>query len=122
MANRSLNQLSGVPQVGAAFDGWQMPISLTKRVQTVTNGIVGYVDSAINFRGIIQPLSPQQLALKPEGQRSWDWLQIHCRPGTLNLTTNDQIVYNSLIFKVMAINDYSLNGFIEYHVVIEYQP
>lgn len=122
MTARPLNQTSGMPQLKAAFLGWTMPISLTKRTQTVTKGLVSYVDSVVKFRGIIQPLKPQEISLKPEGQRSWEWLQIHCQTGSVSLNTDDQIIYNSKKYKIMLINNYDLNGFIEYHAVSEYQP
>ena len=122
MTAKPLNQLSGMPQMGAAFAGWQKQITLTKRSQTITNGLVSYVDSTFNFMGTIQPLSPKQIELKPEGQRAWEWLQIHVQNSTQNLTTDDQIFYNGKYYKIMANNDYSQSGFWEYHAVGDYQP
>ena len=123
MTAKPLNQLSGMPQLGAAFAGWAQKITLTKRVQIVVNGLTTYgTPQTITFNGVIQPLSPESIALKPEGQRSWQWLQIHCLNGTLGLSTDDQIVYNGVIYKVMAVLDYSLNGYVEYHVIKDFQP
>ena len=117
-----LNQQSGMPQMRAAFAGWFMPINLIRISQSVEDdGFVTVTESSITFKGTIQPLSPKQLMLKPEGERAWDWLQIHCLTGTLNLTTSDRISYNSKKYKVMAVNDYSLNNYIEYHLVRDYQ-
>ena len=73
--------------------------------------------------GAVQPLSPNKIELKPEGQRSWEWLQIHMKtPITQTLDTNDQVVMNGRIYKIMAQNDYSQNGYIEYHAIYDYQP
>lgn len=117
-----LNMASGMPQMRAAFSGWAKTITLTKRTQGVANnGIVYDIDVNFTFKGTIQPLSPKSIILKPEGQRAWEWLQIHALAGSLNLNVNDQIVYNGRVFKVMAQNDYSLNNYIEYHVVRDYQ-
>ena len=121
MVAKPLNQLSSMPQLSAAFQGWQKQITLTKRKQVVRNGLVCYDDQLVKFMGIIQPLSPEAISLKPDGQRSFQWLQIHCQGNGLTLTTDDQIVYNGIQFKVMALLDYSLNGFIEYHCVKDYQ-
>lgn len=147
MSRAPLNIGSGMPQMGAAFAGWQSPIVVYKRTQLVLDGLVRYGalpsrwdrpdefydtqgevwDSPIppvtqiGFNGVIQPLSPKNIALKPEGQRAWEWLQIHCLAGALNLTTNDQIIYLGLDYKVMAVNDYSLNNYIEYHIIRDYQ-
>lgn len=111
---------SGMPQMRAAFGGWMRRITLVKRVQSVVDGLVVTQDVPFAFRGVIQPLNPKAIALKPEGQRAWEWLQIHC-VGKGILTTNDRIVYLGKEFKVMAQNDYSLNGYIEYHLVFDYQ-
>lgn len=147
MSRTPLNKISGMPQLVNAFNGWASNITLYKRTQVIIDGLVRYGampsrwdepneyydtqgvkwDSPIppvtkiSFRGVIQPLSPKQIALKPEGQRAWEWLQIHCLSGSLNLTTNDQIIYNGQDYKIMATNDYSLNGYIEYHLIRDYQ-
>lgn len=113
---------SGMPQMHAAFSGWIANVRLAKRTQSVDGfGNVTDQDIYISFRGTIQPLSPRQIALKPEGQRSWTWLQIHCLATSLDLRPNDRISWNGAIYKVMALLDYSLNGFIEYHLVRDFQ-
>ena len=61
------------------------------------------------------------MQFKPEGQRSWEWYWIHTKSGILNLKTQDKIKFQGKRFKVMAIKDYSLNGFIEYQIVRDYE-
>jgi hypothetical protein len=118
---RPLDEISNMPQMSAAFSGWMSKITLRIITQSVVDGLVEEDERSITFQGTIQPLSPQKTMLKPEGQRSWKWLQIHCLQGSLNLRTNDRIVYNNEIFKVMDILDYSLNNYVEYHAVKDYQ-
>lgn len=118
---KNLSDISGMPQLKAVFTNWQKKITLTRRIQTITAGLVSTADTQFTFQGIIQPLSPRQIALKPDGQRAWTWLQIHVVSSSENLNVNDQIIYNSVIYKIMARLDYSLNGYIEYHAVEEYQ-
>lgn len=118
---KPLNQISGQPQMGRAFMGWMKNITLTRRRDSVVNdGLVVDSEEEITFKGVIQPLSARAIALKPDGQRAWQWLQIHCVAGT-NLRDNDQIIYNGQKYKVMATWDYSLNGYIEYHVVHDFK-
>lgn len=119
---KKIDNFSGMPQMEAAFAGWAQNIVLG----LVSQGISSDGDSVstvqdITFFGIIQPLSIKQLANKPEGSRSWKWLQIHAFNGSLNLRTNDLITYKGKTYKVMGINDYSLNNYIEYHVVADYE-
>lgn len=113
---------SGMPQIGAAFNGWTQKITLLKHVENVVNGIVQIDQVPICFVGTIQPLSLRKLELKPEGQRSWTWLQIHSFAREKNLIPGDKITYNGDVFKVMpGMFDYSLNGYVEYHCARDYQ-
>lgn len=113
---------SNMPQMRAAFSGWARRITLTKRTQCVVDGLVQSIDSPFTFRGTIQPLSPKQIMLKPEGERAWQWLQIHCViTNLLPLQPADLITYNNVIYKVMGQIDYSLNGYVEYHAVQDFQ-
>lgn len=117
----TINKLSGMPQMKAAFAGWQTKITLTQITEQVVQGLVEITESQKTFIGTIQPLSAKAIALKPEGQRAFTWLQIHCTAGSLNLNVNDRIIYNDKKYKIMALLDYSLNNYIEYHACEDYQ-
>mgnify|MGYP006267560243 CR=1 FL=1 len=116
-----ITQLSGMPRIRAAFTGWLRAITLITITQSVVAGLVSEIVTAVTFKGVIQPLNKEAIALKPEGERSWEWLQIHAIAGSLNLKTNDKIQFNSNKYKVMALLDYSASGFIEYHAVRDYE-
>lgn len=118
---KPLNQQANQPQLSGAFAGWTSRITLNARIQRVRDGLVCHIDNKVSFNGMIQPLSEKKIQLKPEGQRAWKWLQIHCLSTSLDLDVNDIIEYNGRKFKIMADNDYSLNGFIEYHAAEDYQ-
>lgn len=107
--------------MSAAFSGWTMPITLVVIKQRIIEGFNKDVGSNKTFNGTIQPLSPKQLILKPEGERAWEWIMIHCETGELLLDDGDRIVYNGKTYKVMGNNDYSLNNFNEYHLVRDYE-
>lgn len=121
MAAKPLNEMSGMPQVGGALSGWQMPIMLAKITEAVVEGFTQLSETVVKFKGVIQPLSPKQIELKPEGQRAFEWLQIHCNLGQLQLSTGDRIRYNGKLYKLMADNDWNLNGYLEYHVIRDYE-
>lgn len=107
--------------MSSAFSGWMKSITLKVISQTIDAGIVSDTETDYTFQGTIQPLSPEQIQLKPEAQRSFQWLQIHCKTGSQALNTNDRISYSGKKYKVMTKLDYSLNGFIEYHAVEDYE-
>lgn len=117
---RSLKALSGMPQMATTLSGWKVPLELVKITQSIDEGDVTLNERKIQFEGVWQPLKDKQLALKPEGQRSWEWIWIHAVAGSLNLNTADKVIFNNKRYKVMGLKDYSLNGFIEYELVRDY--
>lgn len=105
------------PQVNDVINGWEFECLTNKRKQELVNGIITYKDYYIKLKGVIQPLKPEDVALKPEEQRSWAWYQIHVKSSYTRLL-NDQIIYiDKHPYKVMANKDYSRNGYIEYHII-----
>lgn len=116
-----LATLTNMPNMAGTLSGWQAPLQLIRITQTMSEGDVEYSEELITFQGVWQPLKDEQLQFKPEGQRSWKWFWIHAVAGTLNLDTADKIVFNGERYKVMDKKDYSLNGFVEYHVVKDYE-
>ncbi len=122
-ASKSLAQASSMPQIAAAFSGWMTTIYLVRVSQNVVDdGFICEKTEQVPFQGVVQPLSPKLIALKPEGERAWSWLQIHL-PSTspLKLNVNDKIIYNSKKFKIMGNNDYTLDGYVEFHAVEDFQ-
>ena len=116
-----ISQINNMPKMGNALRGWESDVVLTIITQDNVNGFIQNDEKEVKFRGTVQPLKAQEIQLKPEGQRSFEWLQIHARAGDMNLNTNDRIRYFGRLFKVMALNDYTPNGFIEYHAVKDFE-
>lgn len=117
--NPSAN-LSNMPNMSTTLNGWQVPLQLIRIRQSIVNDEATFKEDFINFYGVWQPLKDEQLVSKPEGQRSWEWIWIHAVAGTLNLTTADKVIFNNKRYKIMAVKDYSLNGYIEYQLVRDY--
>lgn len=107
--------------MGNTLSGWEIPLTLTRITQKIENGDSIKEETKINFQGVFQPLREDQLQSKPEGQRSWSWYWIHAKSGTLNLQTQDKIIFENVRYKVMSVKNYSLYGFIEYQVILDYE-
>lgn len=91
--------------------------AVEKKVQDflVTETLTG-----VNFRGVIQPLKPAALMMKPEGQRGWKWFTIHAGIGVV--FKNDDVIYiGNIRYRIMELFDWSIYGFVEYHMVQDYQ-
>jgi hypothetical protein len=117
--NRSLK--NGMPNMASTLNGWEVPLTFIKITQTIVDGDVIKTESPIKFMGVWQPLRDEELQFKPENQRSWSWYWVHAKSGTLNLQTQDKFLFQDKRYKVMSIKDYSLNGFIEYQVIRDYE-
>lgn len=117
--NRSLK--NGMPNMRNTLNGWEVPLSLIRVKQSIVDGDAVKSEEFIRFLGVWQPLRDEELQFKPEGQRSWEWIWIHAKSGTLNLQTQDKVIFNNKRYKIMNVKDYSLNGFIEYHLVRDYE-
>lgn len=119
---KTLRQISGLPQIRAAFCGWGTTILLVKIKQSIVDGFPQDISHEIPFHGVVQPLSPRLLLLKPEGERAWTWLQIHVVASSpVKLDVHDRIMYNCRKYKIMARLDYSANNYMEYHAVEDFQ-
>lgn len=110
-----------MPNMANTLNGWETTITLVKVIQNIVEGDRVISETNITFQGVIQPLRTEQLMAKPENMRSWEWLWIHVKSGSLNLMTGDKIRFNNKLYKVMGVKDYSLNGFVEYEIVRDYE-
>lgn len=105
----------------AAFSGWTMPMVIKKVTQVVLpTGFVEDHETVFNIRGIWQPLSAEEIQLKPEGQRSWEWFQLHIEGTNNNFQTNDRLMFRGNPYKVMGRNDYTLNNYIQLELISDY--
>lgn len=121
--NRSISSIakSGMPQMNTTLTGWEVPLTLVKVVQSVVEDDLVTTETKINFKGVWQPLRDEQLELKPEGQRSWEWIWIHAVASQLNLETADKVIFNNKRYKVIQKKDYGLNSFVEYQLCRDYE-
>lgn len=114
-------QTGTIPDMGDALKDWFQMMTFTR----VIKSIVAYreVESAVdvNFWGVIQPLSPRALMLKPEGQRAWTWFQLFAQAkpqeAVLTLDVDEVVTWLGKQTRVMARKDYALYSYVEYHLV-----
>ena len=118
--NTPLNaNTGGVPDVGDALLEWFQPMTFGVVTKTTQNFQVVETVVETSFRGVIQPLSGRSLAMKPEGQRQWKWIQVHSDP-CLILKTDQIIVYLGTQYRVMSQQDFRLYGYVRYELANDY--
>lgn len=112
------------PQLG--INMWSQSARATRITQYVDDwGNVKDSISSFQFSGVIQPLKPEDVKYEEErfnseGQYSWEWFWFHTK-ANVKLKTNDRVRYKGIVYKIMAIKDYSDYGHIEYRVIKDWQ-
>lgn len=121
--NRSITGITkpGMPQMDTTLTGWEVPLTLVKITQNVIEGDLVATETQIDFKGVWQPLSAEQLNLLPEGQRSWENVWIHCKASQLNLETASKVIFNGKRYKITQKKDYGLNSYVEYMLIRDYE-
>lgn len=103
-----------MPNVSDAIQGWLQTLAgqrMQKEVQV--GGFVTEIPLTFSISGVVQPLSPTQVMLKPEGQRTWIWKMIHSPVGT-DIRPDDRIVIDCVKYRVMQIYPYQLDGYVQF--------
>ncbi len=119
-ANQPLFQKAGtVSDVSGAMQDYFQPMQLTPVAKTVVGFQALETPNPINFQGSIQPFTERQLLLRPEGQRAWTWFTLFADP-VLTLQVDDVVLYLGKQTRVMSRQDFSLYGYVTYHLVQDY--
>jgi hypothetical protein len=110
--------VNALPNANNAITGWEVAIKLIKITTSNNGGKIKQNITTIPTIAIVQPLSPQELEIKPEGERSFEWLQVHIRIEnfTLNITTGDKIEWQGKKYTIMNDLGYELYGHKQFHV------
>lgn len=113
-------QNSSVPDLSGALQGYFQKMVFVPIIKTVSGFQVVEDALPIECMGVIMPLSPRQLLMKPEGQRGWAWSQMFCEPW-VGLKIDNCIEYLGVQFRIMAKTNYELYGYQEFHLVQDWE-
>ena len=117
-----MNMINGVlPDVSDTLTGWEVDIEGVFVEQETVDDEIIEEKTIKRLKGTLQPLRTQEVVLKPEGQRAWEWYQIHVKSSYPLLRTEQKIRIANTNYKIMAVKDYTLYGYIEYHTVKDYE-
>lgn len=119
-ANTPLNANAGnMPNVSSAIAGWFQPMTFGVVTKTPTAFQAVETVVQVSFQGVWQPLAGRDLALKPEGERKWNWFWLHADPS-LTLNIDDIVTYLGVQYRVMKQKDWRLDSYVEYHLVEDF--
>ena len=123
MKKTKLSELnnSGMPQVQTALQGWEVIVYADYIKQEWINSEPVEIKKTEKIIATRQPLKTEEVALLPEGQRSWAWYWLHVDVKYKPLSVQQVIKIKDTDYRIMAVKDYSLNGYYEYHIIKDYQ-
>jgi hypothetical protein len=103
------------PDVSDAFWGFTEPMTF----RVITREVVDYESESSSLisriiDGVLEPQTPQKVALKPEGVRNWKWWSLWTTAVLANL---DEIVdADGRKFQVQSQSDWRRGNYVEYEV------
>lgn len=110
-----------LPQMQSAIKGWEVNIYANYITQEMVNGEIVEKSRTVKIVGVRQPLKPEEVALKPDGQRAWAWYWLHVDSKYKPLEYQQEVRIKGETYRIMAVKDYSLDGYYEYHAIKGYQ-
>lgn len=113
------NSAIALPSVRSTIIGWFRPLIVNKITKSVVDFEIQEVSKDIRCMGVIQPFGPNQLKLKPEGQRSWEWKMLHTT-SDIHLENDGRFKIAGVPYRVMSNQDFSEYGYFTYELVRDY--
>lgn len=113
------NYNPNLPNVSDVITGWFLNVTfeIVEKVMVGADYIEDWeTKEVINTRGVVQPPSPKDLKLLPEGAWAWEWLTIHCLPN-VQFEVNQYIRYDGKIYKIMSKKDWAKYGYVKYTIL-----
>lgn len=113
---------TALPNMSNTLNGWEVSVIADYVYQERNvDGEITDLSKEMRIKGVLQPLKAEEVQLKPEGQRSWAWYQLHVKSNYEPLYTEQVVKINNQGYKVMAVKNYDLYGYIEYHLIKDYE-
>lgn len=110
---------SGLPQMGEVLPSWFQTMTFDLVTKSLADYEVKETLQTITTQGVRQPMSAQQLSIKPEGQRAWRWETLHCLPN-VQLKVDDIVIFDGVKYRVMQRWNWAEYGYLEYHICEAY--
>ncbi len=109
-----------LPNLQGALLNWFQPITFVKVQKTIVDSELVEAEQEYYFKGVKYPMKPQEVAMKPEGQRTWIWSTILALPD-LVLDPDEIIQIGEVRYRVIDKSDWKEYGYVQYGVVQDYQ-
>lgn len=105
-----------IPNMMETIRDWFQIMTFTQIVKTVQGFEVVETPTITTFRGVIMPYSERTLYLMPEGERAWSHFMLFTDP-VLKLEVDDIVTLFNKQTRVLGKLDYTLYGYVQFHLV-----
>lgn len=117
---RNTNDANDLPDMSAGVQMFFQNIKIEIVHKRNESGYLKEKTKCILTQGVRQTFTPAQLAMKPEGQRTWKWSKLHTLPEP-KLNLDDIVKIRDVSYRVMTRADQSEYGFVEYDLLEGYE-
>lgn len=114
---KTVISFSNLPNMSSTITSWSQKLVIKKITKELIDYKIEETESTISIDGVMQPLDPQKLEMKAEGQRAWAWQMLHT---TYNFAMDDKLLFLNVPYRVLEKINYSQYGYIEYHLAQDY--
>ena len=108
-----------LPNMSSVIDQFTQEITLIKLTEVIDKGFVTYTEQEINFIGVVEPVKPENLKVRPEGERGWKYQEIYTTTEQ-NLKIAEKIKYAGTRYKIIEVNNYEAYGYFKYLIIEDY--
>lgn len=112
---------SALPDVSGGVSMLLQPIKIGLVTTQQVSGLTQETVEWLRTQATLQPYTAEQLAIRAEGERSWQWFTLHTLTD-IELNTDDRIIFKHTRYRVMEKLDYEDYGYREFHVIQDYKP
>ena len=112
-------QAAGLPNMADGMSGLMQPLTFVRITKQNLDGLVQEIENKVCARGTRYPMKPQDVALKPEGQRIWRWETI-LAGSDLILRPDDIIRFDGRPYRVMDKHDWKEYGLVQYDITQDF--
>lgn len=104
-----------LPNLANAVRAWTQAFTFDRMTKSIVNYQLVETKTSVTFKGVVAPLQATQLELKPEGQRQWNWYEVHTTTN-LQIALDDEIYWKSKKYRVMSATGYEDYGYYRYEL------
>jgi hypothetical protein len=109
----------GLPEVGAGVQMLLQNVTVFYSQKTQVDGMTQEVPRPIRTRAAVEPFTPQQLNIRPEGQRGWKWFTLFTL-SNLDMKLDDVVRLFGKKYRVMEKYDWHQYDLFRYAVIEDY--